>query len=54
MVVVRDGPSVEEVVVRGGPSVEVVVLRGSPSVEEVVGRWWSLSRVRSLLEVVPQ
>ena len=32
MVVVRDGPSVEEVVVTGGPSVEVVVIRG-----------WSLS-----------
>ena len=35
-VVVRDGPSVEEVVV--GPSEEVVV-RGGPSVER-----WSLSR----------
>ena len=42
MVVVRDGPSVEEVVVRGGPSVQVVVLRGSP-----LSRW-------SLLEMVPQ
>ena len=28
MVVVRDGPSVEEVVVRDGPSVEEVVVRG--------------------------
>ena len=27
MVVVRDGPSVEEVVVRDGPSVEEVVVR---------------------------
>ena len=30
MVVVRDGPSVEEVVVRGGPSVEVVLLEMVP------------------------
>ena len=37
MVVVRDGPSVEEVVVRDGPFVEEVVVRG--------GCWrWSLSR----------